>query len=774
MMKKLLLLLVLACFSAAGFAQTGATGDCTWTLTGSAGNYTLTISGNGAMENYIYSSVLPWSSYRSDIKTLIVESGVTTIGDYAFSYCDGLTSVTISNSVTTVGIHAFDNCTGLTSVTIPNSVTTMGDYAFNNCDGLTSVSISNSVTTIGSLAFASCTRLTSVTIPNSVTTIGSLAFSSCISLTSVTIPNSVTAIGNNAFASCVNLTSVTIPNLVTAIEDYTFYNCTRLTSVTIPNSVTTIGIEAFCRCSSLTSVTIPNSVTTIGNLAFSGCSSLTSVSIPSLVTTIGVYAFSSCSSLTSVSIPSSVTTMGAYAFYNCSSLTSVSIPSSVTTMGYAAFGDCINLRNVTVEWETPASLSANTFNNVTLGNVTLYVPSGKEDAYRNARPGFKDYIPLVPVSIAAIPGVTAPDYGAMPVTAVTATAQYSGTVSWLPALPASGRFEENTVYTATITLTPELGYTLTGVAANSFTVAGASVTHAAGSGLVRAEFPVTVVTDAETPALADLPQVVYYEDGTPTPLTVTASVGDGGTLTYQWFRNLTEDNTGGELIVGATTASYSPPTDVMGTVYYYVTVTNTNAAVNNRKVVTVTSPAIAVTISRLIMPVISRKVTLDVSPYFRSDPAPGVFFVESARNLEITLTPLPTLPEGYEPQVTTNRTSVPDDRGGVTVTRNEDGSYTVRIARIQQEIRVTVTAVSSLSGETIANERVAGAHVWYHGGLLHVDTPQREGIAIYSIAGRMLYRAQKADGVTVFDLNRLPRGVLIVRGESGWTQKIVR
>ena len=103
-------------------------------------------------------------------------------------------------------------CAGLSnisSVTIPNGVTSIGDRAFENCSGLTSVTIGESVTSIGSSAFSGCSSLTLLTIPNSVTSIGSSAFYSCTSLISVTIPNSVTSIGSYAFDDCKNLVSFT-------------------------------------------------------------------------------------------------------------------------------------------------------------------------------------------------------------------------------------------------------------------------------------------------------------------------------------------------------------------------------------------------------------------------------------------------------------------------------------------------------------------------------------------------------------------------------------
>ena len=207
----------------------------------------------------------------------IIPNSITSIGNYAFSGCSGLTSVTIPNSVTSLGDYAFSYCSSLTSVTIPNSVTGIGDWVFYGCSSLTNVSIPNSVTSIGDYAFCGCSSLTSVTIPNSVTSIKGYAFSSCSSLTSASIPNSVTSIGGGAFSNCTSLTSVTIPNSVTGIGSSAFYCCSSLTSVTIPNSVTSIGSNTFSYCSSLTSVTIPNSVISIKGYAFSHCPSLTDV-----------------------------------------------------------------------------------------------------------------------------------------------------------------------------------------------------------------------------------------------------------------------------------------------------------------------------------------------------------------------------------------------------------------------------------------------------------------------------------------------------------------
>jgi hypothetical protein len=189
-----------------------------------------------------------------------VQVGSTNTGDIPDNWVENQTTVTSvifanDNSVTSIGNYAFNGCTGLTSVTIPNSVTSIGNYAFNGCTGLTSVTIPNSVTSIGNNALNGCSSLTSITIPNSVTSISNYAFQNCTSLTSFTfaLTSSVTSIGQYAFRGCSNLTSITIPSSLTSIGNYAFGGF-GLTSITIPNTVTSIGTYAFFTCTSLATV----------------------------------------------------------------------------------------------------------------------------------------------------------------------------------------------------------------------------------------------------------------------------------------------------------------------------------------------------------------------------------------------------------------------------------------------------------------------------------------------------------------------------------------
>ena len=318
--------------------------------------------------------------YTGNDTELALPNVITSIHNYAFYRCTGLTSITIPEGVTSIGESAFSGCSSLTSVNytgdiagwcaisglgniprntgfkltiegqeitgelvIPDGVTSIGAGAFYGCSGLTSVTIGSGVTSIGDRAFSGCTGLTSITIPNSVTSIGDRAFSGCIGLTSIAIGNSVKSIGSEAFRYCAGLTSVTIGNSVTSVGSSAFRDCTGLTSITISNSVTSIGEYAFNSCP-IENATMPtnaisyvsnaklttlfiNGGQTIPQRAFEGCTGLTSVTIGNSVTSIGDRAFSGCTGLTSVTISDSLTSIGDSAFKGCP-IAKATIPTS--------------------------------------------------------------------------------------------------------------------------------------------------------------------------------------------------------------------------------------------------------------------------------------------------------------------------------------------------------------------------------------------------------------------------------------------------------------
>ena len=372
--------------------STATSGKCGENVKWSLKDSVVTISGKGNISGYFDTSPF---SFRKDIKSVVIKSGVTGIGFRAFSCCYNLTSVTIPNTVTEIGPDVFRGCTNLSSITIPSSVKKIGTDAFvdtkwlgnkqkknplvvvngilidgTNCSG--KVTIPSSVKKINDSAFRYCEKLTSVTIPQSVTSIEAGAFLGCTNLSSVTIPSSVTSIGGDAFSGTKWLENQKKKNPIVVVNglliDVDVEKCSG--KVTIPNSVTNIGEAAFWNCRSLTSVTIPNSVTSIGKAAFWGCESLTGVDIPNSVKSIGDEAFSECRNLSSITIPNSVTSIGGCAFYNCTGLKSVTIQKGVTSICGGAFSTCISLKSVTIP-NSVKSIGDLAFNDCKIASITI-------------------------------------------------------------------------------------------------------------------------------------------------------------------------------------------------------------------------------------------------------------------------------------------------------------------------------------------------------------------------------------------------------------------
>ena len=325
--------------AAADIVTSGSCGDNVKYTLDSEG--TLTISGTGRMKDYGDNNRSPFYQ-NQNIKKVIIEDSVTSIGENAFYSCTGLTNIEIPDSVTSIGGYACYNCTSLTNIEISDSVTRIEDGAFCACTSLTNIEIPNSVTSIEVCAFSGCTSLTNIEIPDSVTYIGYSAFDETAWYNNQ--PDGVVYAGKVAYkykGGMPKNTKITLKDDTVGIANVAFYDCKNLINIDIPNSVTSIGYAAFSYCTSLTKIKIPSSVTNIfsedANGAFQGCTSLRDVIIENGVTSIGDDTFVGCTSLTNVEIPDSVTSIGEYAFYNCTSLTNIKIPNSVTYIGYGAF-----------------------------------------------------------------------------------------------------------------------------------------------------------------------------------------------------------------------------------------------------------------------------------------------------------------------------------------------------------------------------------------------------------------------------------------------------
>ena len=333
----------------------------------------------------------------SNLASITIPDGVTSVGEFAFAYCHSLRSIVFPDSLMHIGKNPFVSCNVLTNIIvspdhmalavkdgvlyskadkrlvcypyavkgvvfeIPQGIRIIGDYAFYSCSSLTSIVIPDSVTSVGESAFIDCFSLTSIVIPDSVTSIGDDAFSFCKSLASIVIPDSVTSIGKSSFSSCDSLTSITIPNSVTSIGDYAFSFCRSLASITIPDSVTSIGDGVFSSCESLASITIPDSVMHIGSNPFHSCKALTSIIVSPEHTALAVmngvlYSKADkrlvCYPYTATEeefeIPQGIRIIGDSAFVFCDSLTSITIPDSVTTIEDFAFGSCDLLASITI------------------------------------------------------------------------------------------------------------------------------------------------------------------------------------------------------------------------------------------------------------------------------------------------------------------------------------------------------------------------------------------------------------------------------------------
>ena len=182
---------------------------------------------------------------------------------------------------------------GITSVIIEDGITSIGDFVFYACISLENISFPESLTSIGNYAFGACESLESISFPEGLTSVGAFAFASCTSLVSISFPSTLTSIANSAFEECASLTSIEISEDVTSlsIENFAFMNCDSLTSIEIPGGVTYIGNCAFMGCESLTDVEISEGVTSIGLGAFMGCDNLTNIEIPVSVTNIGYGVF---------------------------------------------------------------------------------------------------------------------------------------------------------------------------------------------------------------------------------------------------------------------------------------------------------------------------------------------------------------------------------------------------------------------------------------------------------------------------------------------------
>ena len=271
------ILMMLFAMSANALNTTGQCGDnAYWNFNNETGE--LVISGEGEMYNYINKNPSPFEA-SSEIKSIVIEEGITYVGTCAFRFCEELEKVTIADTVTVINEMAFSFCIKLTDVDLSENLELLGQMAFLWCTSLEEITLPNSMKGIcmDSSAFYNCINLKKIVLPEELTEILPSTFENCVSLENIIIPSNVTSIDSSAFCACTNLKTINLPNGLLEIGNSAFEMCTSLEEIKIPSSIKNIESGVFAYCFSLTEVILPESIEHIDNSCFYSCFSLQKV-----------------------------------------------------------------------------------------------------------------------------------------------------------------------------------------------------------------------------------------------------------------------------------------------------------------------------------------------------------------------------------------------------------------------------------------------------------------------------------------------------------------
>lgn len=367
-------------------APTTARADESITASGSCGNTAnwqlsssglLKISGQGTADR-----CSSWNSYKSNITSVEVEEGITSLGSEAFRGCVNLTTANLPKSLLNIEDYAFFNCTSLSNITLPAGLSNIGDYAFSYCSKIGITKLPDKLKTVGHHAFEYCTNIEEITIPGSTTT-GVYAFASCSNLKKAVINIGVSTIPSGCFDHCLKLETVQLPEGIETIDTNAFGYCKSLSTINFPTSLKSVAESAFtCGTGYDTNKYCPfllqhyglasisknvywwlSDQTYIllasGELLILGDGDFTSsytnnVAIGNLASSVKIYpGITRIQSLSfknakSIEIPNTIRSIGYYCFSGCASLETITIPDSVTSIVDTAFNGCTSLKEIHV------------------------------------------------------------------------------------------------------------------------------------------------------------------------------------------------------------------------------------------------------------------------------------------------------------------------------------------------------------------------------------------------------------------------------------------
>ncbi len=351
---------------------------------------------------------------NTPITSVIIEDGITAIGDYSFAYCNNLSKITFPETLQTIGSHSFFENRKYSEITLPKNVTSIGTYAFARGYALKKLTIPDSVQTIGESAFyrgsdkdtvpdvtvviyynggvicdnlLDAQHMNHVFVNDNIYSLGNNAFSNATNLETVSLPDTISSCGTQCFYN--SSTELYIRNVDGLIDDsvyreklsgvnyletndtnigsYAFYGNTNYYDLKVNNGL--IGDYAFAENTWLNDVQI-NGVTDIGDYAFSNDISLDSVKITGQ-SNVGDYAFYNCNAMKEFVIDGTIERIGEHAFDSCKSMGGVVLPSTVNYIGAYAFYDCNSMDSINIPNGVEKLLSHTFYGCASLGEVVV-------------------------------------------------------------------------------------------------------------------------------------------------------------------------------------------------------------------------------------------------------------------------------------------------------------------------------------------------------------------------------------------------------------------